>query len=145
MQTVIIGGGLIKENIFPLLDVYYRDPGSNLNANIIVTEQQASDVMKLHLPNEPRISEYLSDLIHSATVSTISSSTIEMICSALLSPGTGFGLPLISVDNQGEHVIIKGFALFNGGKYTGEYLTPQHATLYLLMTGKKGDIFPPII
>ncbi|WP_430787613.1 Ger(x)C family spore germination protein [Virgibacillus flavescens] len=139
MLTVVLGGELIKENIFPLLDVYYRDPRSNLSANLIVTEEEASEILKLKLPNQPRVSEYITDLMHSSKVSTIiPESTIEMIGSALLDSGQDFGLPLVTIDNTGTNLMVKGFALFNGDKYTGEYLTPQQTTLYLLMAGKKG-------
>lgn len=63
---------------------------------------------------------------------------IESICADLLDPGSDFVVPFIKLDKKQKTVQLKGLALFHGDRYTGEYLTPEESTLFLLIKGEKG-------
>ncbi|MCP3738184.1 Ger(x)C family spore germination protein [Rossellomorea sp. BNER] len=136
MHSLLLSSDFAKEDIFPSLDIFYRDPKSSLRANLVVVDGQALEVLQLKVEEKQRIGQYLSDILESAKYNTIIDiHMIQSICPIMFDPGQDFVLPLIEVvDNR---VDVKGLALFHGEKYTGESLTTIESKLFNLMQDKK--------
>ncbi|HEU5138703.1 MAG TPA: Ger(x)C family spore germination protein [Bacillales bacterium] len=142
MRVLLLGKKLAKQKVYPLLDVFYRDPTSALNAKLAVVNGKSKNALNLTLSGETKVSTYLSDLLDSARKTTLvgENENIQGICGKMLDPGSDIVLPLLEVKEQQGLIKVAGLALFNGDKYTGYHLTPKESTLFLLLSGQKGDL-----
>ncbi|HET7578887.1 MAG TPA: Ger(x)C family spore germination protein [Bacillales bacterium] len=142
MRVVLIGKSLAKKKIYPLLDIFYRDPDSPLNADLAIVSGKALNALTLKTKGESKPSEYLSGLLESAATSTFigRNETIEGVFGKMLDPGSDITVPLINIKNQKNIAKVAGLALFDGDQYTGKVLKDQAATLFLLMNNDKGKI-----
>jgi Ger(x)C family germination protein len=140
-QIIVFGEDAARQDIYQLLDVFYRDPKSALNAKLAVTKGKASDVISTKF-EEPRMStgvgEYLRDSIRSAEESaTVAKENIQTVCPIMFDPGQDFALPYLEPTKN--TVKICGVAVFHEHKMVGEILEPMSVT-YTLLTGEKHTI-----
>lgn len=142
MKVVLIGQALAKKKIYPLLDIFYRDPESALSANLAIVAGRAKDALTVNASGETKPSNYLSGLLDGARTSTFAGKeeTIQGITGKMKDPGTDVTIPLLKVDKQKGVVKVTGLALFHGESYTGKYLSPPQSTLFLLMKNQMGKI-----
>lgn len=140
LRVVLLGEELAKENIYPLLDEMYRTANSNLNAQLAVVEEgTAEEAISLKQTNETGVSDYISGLLEAAVSSTHSTGeNLQLLCAELLEPGIDFSVPMLRVEE--EHLKFSGMGLFHKEKYTGEKISAEQSTLYMLLQGKKGRI-----
>lgn len=138
LSNVLIGEDLAKQEIYPLLDVLYRDAKSNVNAKVIITKGKSKELLKPEYIKGTLISKALRDLLSSAEEhSLIPEQTLATIMPAMFDPGQDFVLPYIEQVN-GELIKVKGVALLDNLSYTGKNLIGEDSSLYLLMVGKEG-------
>ncbi|MED3476521.1 Ger(x)C family spore germination protein [Bacillus thuringiensis] len=135
LMVLLLGEEYAKQDIYPGLDIFYRDPKSSLIGNILVVKGRANDLLNAKLKEKKSMSEFLSDSIRSAQAATIIPQKTRPLISDMLDPGADFVLPLI--ERKENEVKIKGLAMFNEHKYTGYDLTVKESTLYLLMAEQK--------
>lgn len=141
LNVLVIGREVAEQKIYPVLDVFYRNPKSNLNAELAMATGSAADIITFKAANEPRISEYLGGLLNSAKESTIiPKQNIQLICAEIFDPGQDFMLPLLEVNQEESVVELKGLAMFHEETYSGQFLTPEESTLYMLMNAEQGKI-----
>ncbi|HET7628711.1 MAG TPA: Ger(x)C family spore germination protein [Bacillales bacterium] len=142
MRVFLIGEKMAKKGIYPLLDVLYRDPSNPLDAKIAVMKGKGQAGINLSPPGESRISEYLRDLLDSAERSTLlpKGNDIQAVSGNLVGKGKDDVLPYLVLNQQKGIITVSGVALFNRDYYTGKHLTPEQATLLILMSGKHGRI-----
>ncbi|MYL18297.1 Ger(x)C family spore germination protein [Halobacillus litoralis] len=142
VRVVVFGEELAKEGIFPVLDDMYRDPKSNLNAYMAVVEKgTAEEVTRLKVTGGTRISEYLGGMLETAASSThTTGENLQLLCAELIEPGIDFSVPLIQLDEQNEAINFSGMGLFHERTYTGEKISAEQSTLYMLLQGKRGKI-----
>jgi len=141
IRVILLGEELAKKDILPLLDVFYRDPKSNLNAMLAVVEGEAEDIINLRVDHEPRISGYISGLLKGQVKLTQAPvENIQLICAEMMEPGQDFGLPVISLNEEEGLINYEGIGLFHGQKYTGKSLDPRESLLLLLLNGQKGKM-----
>ncbi|WNB90676.1 Ger(x)C family spore germination protein [Bacillus sp. NEB1478] len=137
-QIIIFGEDAAKKDIYPLLDVFYRDPKSALNAKLAVTKGRAGDVISnKYLETEKGatgIGEYLRDVVKSSEeAATVSKENIQSICPVMFDPGQDFTLPyIIPLKHTAK---VDGVAVFHGEKMVGKLLGPE-SVLYVMLTGK---------
>ncbi|MGM0878937.1 MAG: Ger(x)C family spore germination protein [Bacillota bacterium] len=136
LMVLLLGEEYAKQDIYPSLDIFYRDSKSSLVANVAVVKGQAVDLLNLKLKEKKSMNEYLSELIRSEQIATVLPKQTRPLISDMFDPGTDFVLPLIELEEN--EAKIKGLAMFNEHKYTGHDLTLQESTLYLLMADQKG-------
>jgi Ger(x)C family germination protein len=137
-QIIIFGEDAAKKDIYPLLDVFYRDPKSALNAKLAVTKGSAKDVISnKYLETESGstgIGEYLRDVIKSSEeAATVTKETIQSVCPVMFDPGQDFTLPYIIPLKHSAKV--DGVAVFHGEKMVGTILGPT-SVMYVLLTGQ---------
>ncbi|UNK20984.1 Ger(x)C family spore germination protein [Paenibacillus sp. N3/727] len=134
MRVILIGEALARQGIYPILDVFYRDPSSALNAKIAVVEGTSKDAINMKLSGTKLISEHFSKLIQSAENRTIVPAVdLQLICPSMLDPGDDFAVPYISKSETKPSVY--GIALFSGD-IMKDTLKSEDSFLYLLMNDK---------
>jgi spore germination protein KC len=135
-RIFILGEELAKKDIYPFLDIFYRDPRSALGGKVIVTKGRGEEILGLNQVGEVLISEEVLELVKSAQKNTlVKMETAQSICPVMFDPGEDFFLPLIE-KQESDVVRVEGVALFNGRKYTGIDLTGDDPTILLLMKDK---------
>lgn len=136
-KLILFGERMAAADIYPPLDVIWRDPRNSLGATLGIVEGEAVDILNLNPKHEPNVSEYIQDALTSAEEnSIIPTETIQTLASELLDPGEDIVLPYLKMNNKKSAVVI-GLALMNERKYSGN-LSSQDSTLLLLMKNKKG-------
>ncbi len=141
LQVVLVGEDLAKRDIYPVLDGFYRNPNSNLNARLAVVEGSAKEVISVKTPNESRVSQYITGLLESVVLGTYSTGeNLQLISAELMEPGEDFTLPILKKVVQGDEqlVVYNGLGLFHNRSYTGEKINQEDAVLFVLMQGQKG-------
>lgn len=138
LRVLIIGNKLAKEDIYPVLDLFYRDPKSSLSAKVVIAEGMGKGLLQLNIKDQ-KISEYLFELLESQEDSVlIPEGNIQSICAEMFDPGEDFSLPYISQEKGGTLANVEGIALFNERKFTGHILSGDEAQIFLLMDGQNG-------
>ena len=138
LNNVLIGEELAKTDIYPLLDVLYRDAKSNVNAKVLITKGKSREILKDEYIKGTLISRALQELLDSAEDhSIIPEQSLATIMPAMFDPGQDFVLPYVE-KLKGGLVKVKGVALFDKLSYTGKNLIGEDSSLYLLMVGKEG-------
>ncbi|MCY9663895.1 Ger(x)C family spore germination protein [Paenibacillus alginolyticus] len=65
-QNVLIGKKLLQQkNALPYMDVLFRDPRNEINANVIVIDGRVKDVMYTNMNDKGRIASVIKDLVTS--------------------------------------------------------------------------------
>jgi Ger(x)C family germination protein len=135
---VILGEDAAKKDIYHILDVFYRDPKSALNARIAVAKGEAADVISEKFKETETtmgIGQYLNESVRSAEKSSIvPSENIQTICPVMFDPGQDFALPYLVPEKN--DVSVKGVAVFHGYKMVGKIYGAQ-GVMYTLLTGKQ--------
>lgn len=136
-QVILFGEERAKRDLYPVLDVFYRDPKNNISARMAVVEGTASEVMKLNIVESLLVAEYIDNLIESMEeVSKVPVANVQLVCPVLLDPGQDFALPLLQ--KIGEEVKVSGTALFHGHHLSGK-LNPSESTMMLLLADEAGQ------
>lgn len=136
-KLILFGEKMASTDIYPSLDVFWRDPRNSLGATLGVVEGKAVDLLNIKPNHETNVSEYIHEALTSAQEqSIIPNETIQTLASEMLDPGEDIVLPYLKVNNKKSAVVV-GLALMNERKYSGN-LPPQDSTLLLLMKNQKG-------
>ncbi|WP_289137812.1 Ger(x)C family spore germination protein [uncultured Brevibacillus sp.] len=137
-RIVLIGEELAKQDIYPILDIFYRDPKSALNARIGVVQGLAKDMFSLHKVGNVLIAEEIDELIKSNEEATaVPKVNIETIYPVMMDPGEDFVLPYLTI--KGDRVDASRTAMFHKHQFTGT-LSPDESTMFLLLKDKKGKL-----
>jgi spore germination protein KC len=140
LKTLLIGEELARKPIYPLLDVFYRDPRNALHAKLAVVEGRAQDLLMKRYPDKPNVIDYVLEMITSAERTTVIPQTnIQFVCPIMFDPGQDFLLPYLK---HGETEIeLQGLAMFNGQQFTGT-LNAFESTMFLLLHDQKATKAP---
>lgn len=131
LRVILLGEALARKGIYPILDVYYRDPRSALNAKIAVVQGNAKDMINQKLSGSMLIGDHYNTLIQSAENRTVVPKVnLQLICPKMLDVGDDFAIPYIT--NDARSPSISGTAVFNGDQMRGT-LSSEDSLLYLLM------------
>lgn len=137
-RVVLIGEDLAKQDVYPFLDIFYRDPKSALNARIGVTQGRATDILSIKKVGNVLIEEEIDELIKSKEeTTTVPKMTLETIYSVMMDPGEDFTLPYLM--KKGKRVDVSRIAMFHKHQFTGT-LSSDESTMYLLLKGNKGKL-----
>ncbi|MCP3032405.1 Ger(x)C family spore germination protein [Halobacillus sp. A1] len=141
VKVVLIGDELAKSDIYPLLDNFYRNPNSNLNAQLTIVEGTAKEAINFNSTGDTKISEYISGILKGASSATHAhADNMQMLWGELIEEGEDFTLPLLKVDEESDVIKFNGLGLMREDYYTGIKISPEQSTLFLLMEGNKGNV-----
>jgi spore germination protein KC len=133
IRIILLGEELAKTDIYPYLDVFYRDPRNSLGAFVLISKGTANGILNLKKANEVQIPEAILDLARNAESNTIvKNETIQSLCPTLFDKGRDLGLPYIEKTKSGG-INIKGIALFNAKKFSGTVLTGEDPVMLMLL------------
>ncbi|MCS0824837.1 Ger(x)C family spore germination protein [Cytobacillus firmus] len=136
-RVLILGNEAAKSDIYKFLDVYYRNPHTPINSELVVSEGTANSLLEHIIQEESAKGGYLYELIKSAEKNTESPElTIQTVCTYLFDEGKDFVLPYLGIDKEQNKIKVKGLAIFNEHSFTGEVLNPEDSTLLLLFMNK---------
>jgi len=137
-KLILFGEQFAKGDIYPSLDVIWRDPRSSMSAKLAVVKGAAVDILNIKPKLESSISQNILNLIQSTETNTIiPDETIQTLASQMLDPGEDIALPLLKIGHNGTTIDVEGIALFNDRKLTGT-LSQGESTLFLLLNNKRG-------
>ncbi|MEW5553430.1 Ger(x)C family spore germination protein [Peribacillus frigoritolerans] len=137
-KLVLFGEQFAKGDIYPSLDVIWRDPRSSLSAKLAVVKGKAFDTLSIQPRVESNISQNILYLIRSTETNTIiPDESIQTLASEILDPGEDIVLPLLEIGRNGTTIDVAGVALFDERKLSGT-LSQEESTLFLLLNNKKG-------
>ncbi|WP_409346073.1 Ger(x)C family spore germination protein [Paenibacillus sp. MBLB4367] len=137
-RFILIGEDLAKQDIYPILEVFYRDPKSALNARIGVAKGNAADILSLKKVGNVLIAEEIDELIKSKEeTTTVPKVTLETIYPIMMDPGEDFVLPYLA--EKGSRVEVSRVAMFHNNQFTGT-LSPDESTMYLLLKDSKWKV-----
>ncbi|PAE15688.1 hypothetical protein CHH91_12030 [Virgibacillus sp. 7505] len=141
LDVVLFGDKLARQDIYPYVDAFYRDPRMHLDVVPVVVKGNAEQALKVVPKSETRPSEYIEGIVESEveTTNTLETS-LQAIGSELYEEGEDFSLPLLQVGDGGKTVSYEGLALFHKSSYTGKDIPFEHTTLFLLMKKVKGKV-----
>jgi Ger(x)C family germination protein len=137
LRVLLLGEELAKQNFYPVLDIFYRDPLSALSCNIALVRGKAKDMVGIKT-GSILIADYIQSILESAgDLTIIPKVNIQQIHRALLSPGKDLTLPYLVTEE--EEVIVKGLAMLHNKHMVG-IITKDNSILYLLLSDKMGRI-----
>lgn len=137
-KLILFGEKFAKGDIYPSLDVIWRDPRSSMSAKLAVVKGAAVDILSVKPKLESSISQNILNLIQSTETNTIiPDETIQTLASEILDPGEDIVLPLLKIGHNGTAIDVEGLALFNDRKLAGT-LSREESILFLLLNNKRG-------
>jgi Ger(x)C family germination protein len=141
-RMILLGEKLSYQDIYPILDIFYRDPESSLGASVAIVDGKADEITKMKQKDEVLIGEYTFNLLKSGQKDTyLPKQNVQIICPILFDPGRDLALPYIYKSHSEVPTVgIKGLALMKNHQYSGVYLNKTESSLMLLMSNQKGKI-----
>jgi spore germination protein KC len=141
LDVLLLGENLAKQDIYPYVDAFYRDPRLHLDAVLAVVKGEAKQALKVVPESEMRPSEYVEGILESKVESTSSLEVnLQTIGAEIFENGQDFVVPAMKVGDGGKTVSYEGLALFHESSYTGKDIPFDHTTLFLLMKKVKGRV-----
>lgn len=132
-RVLLFSEALAKQDLYPVLDIVYRDPRSSLGAKVIISKDKPADLLNLNVVEESLVSEEILEIVTTAETHTlVPEENVQSICPTMFDPGEDLVLPYIGKTDD-KMIDVYGVALFNGRKYTGYNLYDEEPTLLLLM------------
>lgn len=146
-QVMLICDKLAKSDILNLLDATFRNSNDPMLAKVAIVHGEAADLIRLDRIGSATSGEYLRKIIKSAQYETvIPFVTVHSMYPLLHDQGKDGVIPILRRENgrdsetDKDKAVIEGVGLLSKSKYTGYSLTPEQSSLFLLMSGKKGEI-----
>ncbi|QOS78926.1 Ger(x)C family spore germination protein [Paenibacillus sp. JNUCC31] len=132
---ILYGNKLAQNDIYPYLDVLYREPDyPTSHVKIAIVDGAAGDLLNQKRVGRILIGEFMTKKMKSLEELCIfPAMTLETLLPPMLDPGQDFALPYLYKD--GEEIAARGIALFHGQRFTGS-LNVEQGPLYVIMSGK---------
>lgn len=135
LRVLLLGEELAKQNFYPVLDIFYRDPLSALSCNIALVRGKAKEMVGIKT-GSILIGDYIQSILESAgDLTIIPKVNLQKIRRAVLSPGTDLTLPYLVTEK--EEAVVKGLAMVHNQHIVG-IITKDKSVLYLLLADKMG-------
>ncbi len=96
-RVFVLGEKLVKEKeLYPIFDIFYRDPRSSIGAKVIVVEGQGQNILKMKEAGGVLIGEEMMKLVESAESRTIIPVvSLQSLCTDMFDDGHDFMIPYI--------------------------------------------------
>ncbi|UOQ93873.1 Ger(x)C family spore germination protein [Halobacillus shinanisalinarum] len=133
---IFIGDELVKEGLYPLLEIFYRGNLGYLPAKIVIVKGKALDILRIKDNESPIAFRVLSGIEAAETNTLIPRGNLFTLWNKMEGDRIDPILPLVTKDKGKSNVT--GVALFNQDKYTGKYLPDEEATILLYFMDRKG-------
>lgn len=140
LQVLLIADDAAKNDIYPYLDVLYRDPRNRLSAHMAIVEGELAPYFEPIAGQGEDISTFYTQLIDTAGIYTlVPEVNLQQVCTILFAEDIDLALPYIKMGKESGIPEIAGSALFNAKReFTGEVLDRKESALLMLLQKKKG-------
>ncbi|MDZ5711931.1 Ger(x)C family spore germination protein [Jeotgalibacillus haloalkalitolerans] len=134
LQVMILGNDLARDQIYPYIDVVYRDPKHHLNARMAMTDTSAKELLEQPIESQKNKSEYFAGLLESSEIiNVIPKMTLQQACTILLDPGKDLFMPILIYREDLKRVEAVGTSLFSKDRYVDVYLDHDQSTLFNIL------------
>ncbi|MGM0835437.1 MAG: Ger(x)C family spore germination protein [Bacillota bacterium] len=131
-RAIVISEDFAKNGISDLVETLVRDPIISNNAKIIISRQNASELLTLTMKYPPY---FFSDIIeNNMEKGNFPLSNIHYVISQFYGEGQDIYLPLIKIES-GELLMMDGLGIFSGGKLAMQ-LNKEDTLLFKLIKDK---------
>ncbi|MGM9968201.1 MULTISPECIES: Ger(x)C family spore germination protein [unclassified Rummeliibacillus] len=141
LTVLLIAEETAHDDIYPYLDVYYRNPQNPINSKIAITKGSPKDFLSIKEPLPSDVGEFYENFIESMERDTIFPKDLDLqqAGSRLFDEGIDLAIPYLKKDEAHGTPIAAGLALFNQRKFTGTILNTKESLLLNLLAKGKSD------
>ncbi|WP_025849778.1 Ger(x)C family spore germination protein [Paenibacillus ehimensis] len=142
IQTVLIGKKLLQRpDMLHYMDVFMRDPKSEINANILAVDGPVKDIMYANMKDKGRPGVVLKEQTEAAFSSRTAVKTImQEFHQQLLDPRRTPAMTEVKL--SGNEIVVTGTALLSKEGAYATSLNNEESALLLLLQQRKGQPFP---
>lgn len=142
LQSILIGKNLLQQtNVLPYLDVFFRDPKNEINANVIVVDGSVKEVMHTNMSDKGRIGSVIKQLVESTYKSRISVlTTLQKFHQQMTDPAMTPCLTEMRVEKN--DLVISGTTLLHKEGTYATSLNKQESSLMLFLQRNMNNPIP---
>ncbi|WP_155591079.1 Ger(x)C family spore germination protein [Lysinibacillus cavernae] len=134
LSTILVSDQTVREPIYDILDIYFRDPQNPISIKIAITEGDVKPFIDLTKDLAGSAGGYYERFIESTEENTyFPKLDLQTIGSMLFEQTMDIALPYIQLSEDSKHAVAAGLALFSGQTFTGTVLTPKQSLIMLLL------------
>ncbi|WP_261302499.1 Ger(x)C family spore germination protein [Paenibacillus andongensis] len=142
LQSILIGKKMLQQtNVMPYLDVFFRDPKNEINANVIVVDGSVKDVMYTNMNDKGRLGAVIKQLIESTYKSRITVLTTLQKFHKQMSD-TAMTPCITEMRVEKNDLVISGTTLLHKDGTYATSLNKQESSLMLLLQRNMNNPIP---
>ncbi|WP_077615960.1 Ger(x)C family spore germination protein [Caenibacillus caldisaponilyticus] len=130
LLVVLYGKDLAKRGLYKYADLLNRNPDIGRALNLAIVDGSAGDMLKGQYRSDPLVSIYLSNLIRNNIKRNFPSNDLHDFLYSYYGKGMDPFMPLL--ERKGDHIKIKGIALFKGDRYV-DYIPFGKAMIFKML------------
>ncbi|MDQ0896501.1 Ger(x)C family spore germination protein [Paenibacillus sp. V4I7] len=133
LQSMLIGKKMLKQtNVLPYLDVFFRDPKNEINANLIVVDGPLKEVMYTNMSDKGHLGPVIKQLVESTYKSRITvQTTLQKFHQQMMDSALTPSITEMRVEQ--DDLVISGTALLHRDGTYATSLNNQESSLLLLL------------
>ncbi len=141
LQVIVVSEQLARgKNLMELFDVFFRQTTASTSSYVLVSRENAKDILTVDTTDKPRIGIYLTNLIEAAEkTGNLKSRKLFQFRQAFYDFGRDPCVPIVKVLGK-KNLIMEGAALFQNGTMVGA-LNEQQCKAALLMEEAMPQLF----
>lgn len=142
LQSILIGKKMLQQtNVLPYLDVFFRDPKNEINANMIVVDGTVKEVMYTNMSDKGQMGGVIKQLVESSYKSRITvQTTLQKFHQQMLDSGTTPCITEMRVEKN--DLVISGTTLLHKDGTYATSLNNQESSLLLLLQRNMNNPIP---
>jgi Ger(x)C family germination protein len=142
LQSILIGKKVLQSNnVLPYLDVFFRDPKNEINANVIVVDGALKDVMYANMSDKGQLGGVIKLLVESTYKSRISVLTrLQKFHQQMMD--TAITLSITEMRVEKNDLVISGSTLLHENGTYAASLNNQESSLLLLLQRNTNNPIP---
>ncbi|CAH1225309.1 hypothetical protein PAECIP111891_05790 [Paenibacillus allorhizoplanae] len=142
LQSILIGKKLLQQtNVLPYLDVFFRDPKNEINANMIVVDGPVKEVMYANMRDKGQLGIVIKQLIESTYKGRISVlTTLQKFHQEMMDSAITPSITEMRVEK--DDLIISGTTLLHKDGTYATSLNNQESSLLLLLQRNTNNPIP---
>ncbi|WP_187273893.1 Ger(x)C family spore germination protein [Paenibacillus sp. N3.4] len=142
LQSILIGKKMILQtNVLPYLDVFFRDPKNEINANVIVVDGSVKEVMDTNMNDKGQMGGVIKQLVESTYQGRISVlTTLQKFHQQMIDKAITPCITELKVEKN--DLVISGSTLLHKDGTIADSLNNQESSLLLLLQHNTSDPIP---
>ncbi|RFU69824.1 Ger(x)C family spore germination protein [Bacillus sp. V59.32b] len=134
LSAVIYGEELAGRGIYDYVDTYRRDPSVGRDIYLAVASGKAEDIVNLESKMTQTPGIKTQELIEQNFQTNLPHTNLHSFLNRYYGDNMDPVMPLLEV--KGEHLKLKGIALFRDDKYIGKHISYEDGFLFKVLSGR---------